>query len=283
MSAIAKKAALEAAQVAEKKALKQATEAAAAAAAKNAAKTVLKTDAKALAKTEAKQAAEIAAKKEAKAVSSDAAKTAAKSTGKETKDTALQKAAQFASKNPKLVIGGMTAAAIAGVATNKFLERNGKNLNVTKIESVPSSVGGISSLVKITFSPEFDFQSTDKVTVTKSNCQPNVDGEQQEITSILSKTEIILTRAISNPGNSGNLVTHTSFEAQLTDTATDAASKVVDVAADVATDVGGGILNKVFPDASNMINNIMSYKYYAISIVCILIVLKLYISWPRSR
>jgi hypothetical protein len=288
MSSLAKKVLLNSAKSAEKNAAKQAAAAAISASAKSAAKTAAKTDAKLVAKAEAKtaaqEAAELAAKKSAKDVASTAKAAAIKSTGNETKDTALKKAAKFAADNPKLVIGGVAATAIAGASMDKFLARDGKSLTITKIEQVPSSTGTVSSSVKITFTPSFDFQSTDKVSVSGTDCAPDVNGENQVIAKILSKTEILLGRTIARSGSGGTLVTHTSFEAQLIDTTADAAGTAINVAADVGGNVVDNVLAKTgLPNTQEIWASIKSYKNYVIVVFTIIVLLKLYISWPRRR
>ncbi|KAG5182849.1 hypothetical protein JKP88DRAFT_272818 [Tribonema minus] len=263
-TAAATKAAKEAATAAATKAAKEAASAAAAKAAKEAATEAATAAATTAAKEAATAAATKAAKEAATAAASKAAKEAAqeaaKKTVKETLQSAASKSAKFAAKNPGLVIGGLTAAAAAGVALDRFNKKDGAKMSITAIEQD----GKDSAAVKITFSPPMDITATDKVTVFGSDCAPSVDGEQIPVAKVLSSTSIVIPGGtLSSAGKKGTLTLHTSFDGQVLGLMEDAAKTAANT---TATIMGGvvdaGLQGAGLPSLNDLGDTLAGYKYY---------------------
>lgn len=283
--AAAKKAAQEAAQKAAQAAAKKSAMAAAAAAATaasvKAAKDAAETAAAKAAKTASTQALEKASaealEKASKTVTKAAseAESAAAKIVKQTDDDVAKASKNFIAKNPKLVAGGVGAAGLAGYAELKFKERNNKTLSITKIEQT-----GANS-VQITFTPALKLLKTDKVDILATNCSPVLNALLVPIQKIVSDTSINVAGNIVMPGNTGKIVTHSSFEGQLVGAMVDAGGAVAGVGAQIA----GGVADKALtaaglPNISDMIAKLTSYKYYAMAFIVIALALKF---WPSGQ
>lgn len=223
----------------------------------------------AAAKDASKLATEKAAKSSAKAVSEDVAKLAVKDVGKETAQTALSKASAFVAKNPKLVIGSLTAGAAAGLAAERVSKTENKKLGITKIEHVDNET------VRLTFTPELKLQPSDKVDLAGTDCTPSIDGTLLPISQVLSSTQILLKLKTSAGGSTGTITTHTSFEGQLAGVISGAIAETTGFAGNVV----GDTLTKVFPGLAGQFGKIKQYATYAliaaVVIAVVVVILKI--------
>ena len=238
--AAAAAAAKAAADAAAKSGADAATRAAAEAAAKSAADAAAKSAADAAAKSAAsdaataasKSAAEDAAKAAAERAAKDAAAEAAEQAGKETADSAATRAAKFVADNPGLVIGGLTALAMSGMAMQNYNARQGQKRGITLIEYSGSNKKGL----RITYAPSVKFLAVDHVKVTGSKTTPTIDGEYT-ISKVISDTQIEIAAAadVTALAPGGEVEVQTTFIGQAGDT-------VGTAAANAAGGVGGAVL-----------------------------------------
>lgn len=276
-----KTAAALAAKEAEALAVKTA-EAAAAAAAKSAAeRAALVAAASAGATIAGADAAKIAQSKAGTLVTkgaSDLAKEsegAAKTIGKQASGDAKKASESFLSKNPKLVVGGVAVATLAAAATVKFEASNNKKLTITATAPMSDGTG-----TQITFTPALDILKTDKLDISGTNSNPSIDGSLVPIVKVISKTQVVIGTPSSTSGTTGQLVNHTSFEGQITNTMVEAGGAVIGA----GLKVGGGALDAGFkaaglPTPSAMLAKLASYKYYILAVLLAYLALKF---WPRG-
>ena len=238
--AAAAQAAKAAAEAAAKSGADAATKAAAEAAARTAAEAAAQSAAEAAAKAAAsdaataaaKGAAEDAAKAAAERAAKDAAAEAAQQAGKETADSAASRAAKFIADNPGLVIGGLTALAMSGMALNNYNARQGQKRGITLIEYSGSGKKGL----RITYAPSVKFLAVDHVKVTGSKTTPSIDGEYA-ISKVNSETQLEITTAtdVTALAPGGQVEVQTTFIGQAGDT-------VGTAAANAAGGLAGGAL-----------------------------------------
>lgn len=235
------------------KAAQEAAQAAAEAAAKKSfaqsAKATLK-NAAAKAAAAAKEAVEKALKgvKETAEAASKSAKEAAESTakgvgkdvGKESSDSVAKKALAWAQKNPKLLVGGVAAASVAGLATQTFLKNNNKKLTIARIENAPTAGD-----VQITFLEGTRFSEKDQIDISGTDSVPSIDGTA-EIARVLSGTQVVIKQqALTVSGTKGRAVLKTSFENVLNSTVQDAVSHAVTGASGVVSSAVSGLTDGV--------------------------------------
>jgi len=140
------------------------------------------------------------------------------------------KEAGFISKNKvKIFAGGLTAATLASIATARYLDLDGMEFNITKIEAVKDDK------VKITYSPPELLNDDDTITITKSNSVPNVDGSKLSISAIESKTEIGIDTGVkvTTAGTGGIMTLHTTFASQVKNVIRDGIQEAVDLPGDL--------------------------------------------------
>ena len=260
LGSILSEAAIEAAKLAAEKA------------ATTAAKQAAEEAAQAAAKKAALEAAQTAAKKAVMKQVQAAAELAAKDAGRETSVSAAKKAAQFALKNPKLVIGGLTAAAAAGLAARRVSAVEGKKLNITKIERLDSAT------VKISYMPALQLMVTDKVDVAGSNSTPNINGTLWPIASIISRTQLTMKVPTTSGGTTGQMTVHTTFEGQLAGVAVQAGTAVVSTAASTA----GNALTQAFPSIGEILGQYTDYAIAGAAVVAVVGVLLLAIKLKQT-
>lgn len=250
--AAAAAAARSAADAAAKSGADAATKAAAEAAAKSAADAAATSAAEAAARSAAsdaataasKNAAEDAAKAAAERAAKDAAAEAAQQAGKETADSAATRAAKFVAENPGLVIGGLTALAMSGMAMQNYNARQGQKRGITLVEYSGSDKKGM----RITYAPSVKFLAVDKVKITGSKTTPNIDGEYA-ISKVKSDTqlEIIATADVTALAPGGEVEVQTTFIGQAGDTVGTAAASAA-----------GGVVGAGLPLATGFLGSLAS-------------------------
>ena len=248
----ASSAARAAADAAAKSGADAATKAAAEAAAKSAADAAAQSAATAAAKSAAsdaataasKGAAEDAAKAAAERAAKDAASEAAEQAGKETAESAATRAAKFVAENPGLVIGGLTALAMSGMAMSNYNARQGQKRGITLIEYSGSNKKGL----RITYAPSVKFLAVDHVKVTGSKTTPSIDGEYT-ISKVISDTqiEIAATADVTVLAPGGEVEVQTTFIGQPGDTVGTAAANAA-----------GGAVGAVLPAATGFLASFAS-------------------------
>jgi hypothetical protein len=192
----------------------------------------------------------------------------AKKIAKQTETEAAAASKSFLAKNPKLVIGGVTAAGVAAYSGAKFAERNNKVVGITKIESNASGV-------LLTYTPALKILSTDNVDLTNTNCVPSINGTGLEVLKVLSQTQIVVAGKITSAGTSGSIKNHTSFEGQATDAIATAAGSAVQAGATVAASAVTGGLTGAGVDPGAFFAQLSAYKPYVIGILVLLLLLKI--------
>jgi hypothetical protein len=267
----AKTAAENAAKTAAKTAAENAAKAAAKQAAETAAKKAAKDAAETAAKVAAKDAAEVAARKAAKDAAETAAKKAAKNVGKQNTEKALKAAGTFVKNNPKLVVGTLTAATMAGVALTRFNEKDGKVLKIVKTEPKDK-------MTLITYDPILKFVLSDEVDISGTKL---IDGVSIPVAKIVGNNQIIVDKNSDKSIFTGSMICRTSLEGQLTGVISDAAVNAVSVAGEVT----GSVVAQVAESAglsglsgSSMFGNIKKYAIYALIIAIALMIIMRMIS-----
>lgn len=275
--------------------------------AKTAAKTATRTVAKVAVKnaittatkTAARRAAiasyKAAAKNVAKQISKNVAKRSSnfiKSGGKNAK-VLLKKATQTASaarksltnfiaKNPKLVIGGVAAAAVGGFALDKFLKLNDKTYKIISIN--PHTVGGVLGFgskmaIKIEYHSQGDkLRVNDTIVITDSNSSAIADGGYiiQGVNNTANPPFLIANYGsddpekmpvITKPATDGNMMYKTTFESQLVGVVSETAESIGKTAGGVISDIGGNVIDSVFPGISEYTTPILIFIFLVILII----------------
>lgn len=286
----AEKAAKEAAQAAVKEAVesaaKQAAEKAAKEAAQAAAKEAIEAAAREAAQAATKEAAEAAAKKAGSTAAKEAAQAAAKDAGemaakesagdvakmgaKEAAQSAGEKSLAWVRRNPKLILGGVAAATLAGLALDRFLKTNDQKRTIT---SITHSSKGLS----VKYTPPLDISSGDSLTLSETNSVPAVDG-RYDVIAVTSDSEVTVNNVVtlSVDGTSGTFTVHTTFGTQLLKTLGDAAEAVGDVGKTTVDGLWNGL---GLPDLSS----VFSYIPYIVGGVLLIVGVVLVIMIVKKR
>lgn len=217
-SGIAKTAIREAAEESAKRSIRELAPELSEAAARQAIEAAVKASAEATTKEAAerlaREAAEASIKKSVRENIDVAAKASIREAGQQTAESAAKKNASWVAQHPKLVLGGVAAATIGGIALNNFIERDGKVLQITSIKNDDKGV-------RIQYTPMVKITTNDIVTVKDTNTVP-VLNDEFEVVKRISDSEIIINRLpLNTEGDDGEMVLHTSYESQLAGVVTD--------------------------------------------------------------
>lgn len=139
----------------------------------------------------------------------------------------------------KLIALGVAGTAVATTfvaqAIKRYQDTNNKTCNITSISKDDKT-----GKTKVIFSPTVPLDTNCTVDITASNSVPSVDGASQAILSVFSASTIILDHVIKTEGNSGTLVTHSTFEGSLSQVIKEDAKLAAKTVSGVASAVAEG-------------------------------------------
>jgi len=159
------------------------------------------------------------------------------------KEVATADSKSWLSQNVGKVIAGVTAATLAALTLAKYIKSKETVRTITKVED---ATGGD---IKITFTPAIKILESDIIDISDSKTDPSIDGTGITIVSSISSSQIKITpsNALKKFESGGKINVHTSFGAQLGDTAKEAADNIG----------AGNFLSSIFPFLKDIPNALM--------------------------
>jgi hypothetical protein len=175
----------------------------------------------------------------------------------------------FVKANPKgFTIAGTSiviTATIAGIAGTRANTINNTLYSISSIKSYPAD----NTKTIIYYTPNDKFAIDDTVTISKSNCLPNINNDWS--ISHIGPGTFVIDQAITANGNFGNMRCQTTFSNQLVSTTVDGVKTITAPIIQTTADIVGSTLKTVADSAGlTGVGDFLKSFWWIAIIICIL-------------